>query len=129
MGRSPLDGDQHNVRRKKLAKLQGGSFWEGGAKGVEQKVQDIPPEQDEVDEVDWETPRLRFLYVIFVLFPLEDGMVMRTLVRNFSRRLNFGSLEDKFRAWVSVLVVPRNDNETLRGSPPGQISNDCTCKR
>ena len=39
---------------QELAKL-GGSFWEGGADGVEQGVQDIPPEQDEVDEVDWET--------------------------------------------------------------------------
>lgn len=42
------------MRRKKLAKL-GGSFWEGGAEGVEQGVQDIPSEQDEVNEVDWET--------------------------------------------------------------------------
>jgi nuclear pore complex protein Nup107 len=49
-----LWGDQHNVRRKKFAKL-GGGFWEGGAEGAELGVQDIPSEQDEANEVDWET--------------------------------------------------------------------------
>ena len=36
---------------QELAKL-GGSFWEGGVEAVEVGVQ---PEQDEVDEGDWET--------------------------------------------------------------------------
>ena len=39
---------------RELAKL-GGSFWEGGVEAVELGVQDTPPEQDEVDEGDWET--------------------------------------------------------------------------
>ena len=39
---------------QELAKL-GGSFWEGGVEAVEQGVQDTPPEQDEVDEGNWES--------------------------------------------------------------------------
>jgi len=38
---------------QELAKL-GGSFWEGGVEAVEKGVQDTPPEQDEVDEENWE---------------------------------------------------------------------------
>lgn len=38
---------------QELANL-GGSFWEGGVEAVEKGVQDTPPEQDEVDEENWE---------------------------------------------------------------------------
>ena len=39
---------------QELAKL-GGSFWEGGVDAVEMGVQDTSPEQNEVDEGNWET--------------------------------------------------------------------------
>ena len=35
------------------------------------------------------------------LLPLEDGMEMRTLVKNFSSWLKFGSLKDKFGTLAS----------------------------
>ena len=50
------------------------------------------------------------------LFPLEDGMEMRILVRKFTSCLNFGLLEDKFRSRMPS-CVPKNDNATSRRSP------------
>lgn len=40
--------------------------------------------------------------ILFFLFTLDYGVEMQTLLRNFSRCLNFGSFEDKFNERVSV---------------------------